>query len=1034
MVQQDADRGAPAFVLTGADGTGFSVSDPWRIDSARGEDRAVRRLPGVLAGTIVRPDDELSWIVLPVGTEDIATRFEATAVAVDVLFDDGRWLSETGLADQYGGGSGAREQGEARRLWPDQWNLRRVDVGSLAGKRVVETVAVLRGSQLRAVTAHVDGVRLSQHRSPAASLEQVDTRRGTHSSHVFSRGNTAPLVGLPHGGVFGLPMTDASAVDWAYTYAASGAERRPALQAFATSHISSPWMKDYGVFQLMPSALRCPDTARASRALTFDRSREDAGAHRYRVEFDGGIIAELTASDFAVALRTTFPGDDGSIVLDHAGLLSDVSIQRDGDVWMLDAALESEGEKPRAFVHVHIADVVATDVRVEAGRLSGFVTVRAGRGPVDAIVGHSSVDVAHARANALRPGGFDAMLAEAARRWQDALDMIVLDGATQDQRVSVMSGLYRTLLYPTKYGEPALDGAGLVSRSPYDGALVNGIVSASNGFWDTYRTAWPLLTLLQPDAVAEHAEGFLAHADLSGWTPRWSAPAAEDCMTGTTFDLVFADLVVKSVGGLDLERGYAAARKNALVPAEDPRVGRKGLVPAIFRGFVSTEVLEGLSWTLDSALNDAGISRIALLLAEERRRHGREVDPDLEAEAEYFAHRSMGYAEVFDRERGFFIGRNADGSWRGDFDPREWGHDYTETTAWGTAFTAPHDGAGLVRLHGGEEALGRALDQMLREPEVASDALHGHYPYVIHEMREARDVRSGMLALSNQPAHHIPFMYMFAGRHDDAHALVHDALTRLFVGSDFGQGYPGDEDNGEMSAWYIFATIGLYPLVPASGTYVLVPPSVQRTKLAPSGGAPIEIVVRRGQIGDRFIRRVRVDGVEWNSISIDHATLARGCLIEFDLSSTPTGWAAHSRPYSASDGHGYREPMRDLAESTRTCGSIRRPELLTDDLGAEAMTFAAGDDVEISLASPTVVSFLTVTAATPDVAALRIDMLDRDGRVHASRRIGEPGFEWAGETRVLRAPGCESGVVSYTLRLIAEGPARLTQIQAFGKA
>ncbi|GGD86152.1 alpha-1,2-mannosidase [Microbacterium murale] len=1019
-------------MLTGADGTGFSDCEPWRIDAARGEDRVVRRLPGVLAGSIVSPGDELAWIVLPVGTEDTETRFEATAVAVDVLFDDGRWLSETGLADQYGGGSGAREQGEARRLWPDQWNLRRISIDSLAGKRVVETVAVLRGSQHRAVTAYVDGVSLSQHRSSAESLQQVDTRRGTHSSPAFSRGNTAPLVGLPHGGVFGLPMTDASAVDWAYTYAASGVDRRPALQAFATSHISSPWMKDYGVFQLMPSALRRPDTGREARALTFDRFREDAGAHRYRVEFDGGIVAELTASDFAVALRTTFPGDDGSIVLDHAGVLSDVDIQQDGDVWMLDAALESEGEKPRTFVHVRIADVATTDVRVEAGRLNGFVTVHAGRVPVDAIVGHSSVDVAHARANALHPGGFDAMLEESARRWQEALDMIVLDGATQDQRVSVMSGLYRALLYPTKYGEPALDRAGLVSRSPYDGALVKGIVSASNGFWDTYRTAWPLLTLLQPDAVAEHAEGFLAHVDASGWTPRWSAPAAEDCMTGTTFDLVFADLVVKSVRGLDLERGYAAARKNALVPAEDPRVGRKGLVPAIFRGFVSTEVLEGLSWTLDSALNDAGISRIALLLAEERHRHGRKADPDLEAEAEYFAQRSMGYAEVFDRERGFFIGRNADGSWRGDFDPREWGHDYTETTAWGTAFTAPHDGAGLARLHGGEEALGRALDQMLREPETASAALHGHYPYVIHEMREARDVRSGMLALSNQPAHHIPFMYMFSGRHDDAHALVHDALSRLFVGSDFGQGYPGDEDNGEMSAWYIFATIGLYPLVPASGTYVLVPPSVQRTKLAPSGGQPIEIVVCGGQIGDRFIRRVRVDGVEWNSISIDHATLARGCVIEFDLSSTATGWAADSRPYSASDGHGNREPMRDLAESTGTRGSIRRPELLTDDLGAEAVTFAADDDAEISLTAPAVVSFLTVTAATPDVAALRIELLDRDGRVHASRHIGEPGFEWPGETRVLRAPGRDSGVVSHALRIIAEGPARLTQIQVFG--
>ncbi|MBM2618589.1 GH92 family glycosyl hydrolase [Actinoplanes sp. LDG1-06] len=966
------------------------------LTAPRDAARVEHTLSGTPVGQTIGPGDELSWLVRPEGTEDVATRWDATAVTVDVRLDDGSRLSGLGLHDQYGGGLSPEAQRDERRLWPDQWNLRRVAIGEVAaGRRIEQVQVVLLGSAQRAVTVQVDSVRLTPRTRRDDVLDQVLTTRGTNSTRAFSRGNTAPLVGVPHGSVFGLPMTDAAAVDWPYTYASTS------LAAFATSHISSPWMRDYGQFQLMPSASADPDPTREGRALAFDRADESAGPHRYAVRLAGGIEAELTAGDAAIALRVT---GAASLILDHSGQLAAAHESAEGATWTLDVTFAAVGEKPENHVHVRVPAAGRSSVRLHEGRLTGHVGV-AGPGPVEAIVGYSAISPEQARSNAVAGGGFDRMLADAERRWREVVGTVELEGATEDQRVSVMSGLYRAFLYPTRYDETTAPGV-VQARSPYDGALVDGPFSASNGFWDTYRTAWPLLTLLDPASAARHADGFLAHGE---WTPRWSAPAAEDCMTGTTFDLVFADLVAKEMDGLDLERGYAAARKNATVPSPDPRVGRKGLIPAIFRGYVSTDTPEGLSWTLDNALNDAGIALLARKLAEQC------DDPDLRAEAEYFARRALGYREVFDRDRGFFIGRDANGRWRDGFDPLEWGRDYTETTAWGTAFTVPHDGAGLAQLHGGEAALGRALDAMRQIPETAEDRLRGHYPEVIHEMREARDVRSGMLALSNQPAHHIPFMYMFAGRHDDAHAVVADARRRLFAGSDFGQGYPGDEDNGEMSAWYVFTTIGLYPLVPASGSYVLVPPAVARTRIAPRGGRPIELRVRSGRPGDPYIRAVHVDGEPWDSVVIDHARLVRGCTVEFDLSPEPTGWAAASRPPSVAA----REPLRDAC----------RPDgPLTDDLGSRAVPLAAGDQVEVAFDAAAEISLLTITVATPLTLDATVELLDGRGQATASRTLHGERFDWPGQTRVFATP---HGAAASGLRLTAHGAAALTQLQAF---
>lgn len=1021
-----------------------------------GGEIALPDLPGARC-LAIRPGDELVYDVLPVaGSGD---RYAATAVTLDLRLDDGTRLS-TGTPpphDQHGTPLDPAAQAADKRLWVDQWNRRTVDLRPWVGRRIDAVLAVV-GATTEATTVFVGDVRVRQAPSgPDDLLGWVDTRRGTHSSDTFSRGNTAPVVSIPHGGVFGLPMTDASAGNWPYRYQMAA----PAIQAFATSHIPSPWIGDRGVFQLMPSASPTPPTGRDARALSFERDTEHAGPDRYEVELDG-VSVVLTAARHAVGLRVRSHSDSLSLVVDHLGEAADARWVVEDEALRLDVLLRDGGDRPDHHVHAVIPDVVSHTLTHADGELRGSVALA--QTEADVIIGVSTIDAGQARVNATTAGTVDDMLREAATAWHRALSAVEVhdpDQVSPDVLRSLAGSLGRVLTYPNAYDEPGPDGPRY--RSPVDGEVRPGSFSATHGFWDTYRTAWPLLGLLAPDRAGALADGFVQHFADAGWVARWSAPGPVDCMTGTTSDTVFAGIAAQGVP-FRLEEAYRSALHHATVPASDARVGRKGLRPGIFRGYVDTRVHEGMSWTLDNAINDASAARLALALLDEA---GAQLGPPalsttavstkitdadvtdtaadtsaridrLTAEADYLARRAFGYRSVFHRGLGFFLGRDEDGGWRvaeADFDPAEWGHDYTETNAWGTAFTAPHDGAGLAELHGGEEALGAALDAFFATPETADPSLVGSYGFVIHEMSEARDVRMGMLGLSNQPAHHIPLTYCFAGRHDEAHRVVVEARDRLFVGSEIGQGYPGDEDNGEMSAWYLFAVLGLYPLVPGTGELVLTPPLLPHVTLHPQGrDHPLEITAENA--GAPYVREVRVDGQVWERVAVPADVLSSARHIAFVLSDEPTGWARDSRPTSISTELGLREPLRDLL--VVEAGGV------TDDRGDTVVVLAAGEQVELALTEPAVVSLYTVTLAgepaglpavpDPVVAAWRLEGVTADGTV-VPLDVREETFDLACQTRPFRTrPDEGGGGAVLAVRLTALSQVELSQIEVFGPA
>ncbi|WIB27398.1 GH92 family glycosyl hydrolase [Curtobacterium sp. MCSS17_015] len=1036
----------PVTAVAARNGVGF-VSQQATLVEQTDPRGTVQVVPG-FAGREVGRADVLTWVwfperSLPEGQTEPAVRdldgfWAATAFALDIVFTDGTRLSEGGARDQYGEPVTPEAQDDARKQWVDQWNRRTVDLSAVAG-RVVDRLEARLGRADRpatvdgsdsAVRGWLDDVRIEPAglRTGAVPpgcrpLDHVRTTRGTHSSGTFSRGNNAPLVGLPHGGVFGLPMTNASDNRWPYAYQEHNrpSDNRPTIQAFATSHLPSPWMADRGVFQVMPSPLVSPDVDRAARALGFDHVDELDGPHRYRVTLDEGVAAEMTAGEFALAWRFT---GIRSVVLDHHGVLRSCSVRLEDGTAVVDALLDDRAETPPHHVYVRIAHAVADNTAFVDGELRGWIEVA---GDTDVLLGISTVSAEDAVANLAAAGDFDTMREHAEERWVAELDVLRVEGATEDQLVSLYSGLYRAFLYPTRAGETALDGTPR-HRSPYGDVLtepirdepgpevVDGPLTTTNGFWDTYRTAWPLLALLTPDTAADLAEGVVGHFADGGWTPRWSAPGAEDVMTGTTSDTVFADLVAKGVDGFDVEQAYRSAVRNATVPARDRRVGRKGSLPGLFRGYVDTATGEGMSWTLDAAINDWGVAVLARVMAERAAAAGDAGgEARYRAEHEWFARRSLQYRNVFDRERGFFIGRTPDGCWRDDFDPDVWGSDYTETNAWGTMFTAPHDGAGVVDLHGGPAAFDEAFARFSERRETGGTEHSGSYGFAIHEMTEARDIRMGMLGLSNQPAHHIPFFPMFTGRHDDAHRIVRECLDRLFVGSDLGQGYPGDEDNGEMSAWYVFATIGLYPLAPSTGTYVLVPPSVRRTVLRPPGNGSPTVIETTGT--GRFIAAVTVDDEPWESISIPHAVVVGASRIVVALSETPVGWAADTRPTSASEHHGYRDTPDDVLPVGVSP--------LTDDTGLTRVALAAGESVVVPV-TVAAASLVTVTAAEAGRSSWRITLRDADDRVVHQLDAQDEEFVWAGQTRVFPFAG---GVSAGTLSFEAVTPVTLTQLQ-----
>ena len=1013
----------------------------------------------------VAADTQLSYTVFPVLDSDLS--YPATYVAVDLLLDDGSLLSAHGPRDAYGYGATARAQGESDVLVPNQWNSVTVDVGGLPGlaDRTVDQVLLSYsnpdGSGSTAFSGWVDDVRIDAApvRDTAAGLvSHVDTRRGTNSSTSYSRGNNVPATAVPNGFNFFVPMTNGGSEGTLYEYSRQNSSQNlPELEGIGISHEPSPWMGDRNQLAVLPSLSATPTSTLTDRELAFTHANETARPDLYEVAFENGITTAVTPTDHAGVYRFEFPtaATVGSVLVDEVAGDSGLAVDAEGVLtgWVDNGSGLSAG-RSRMFVYGAFdsrptTTGAATGDRAASARFAAF-DVSSDK-DVELRIATSFISLDQAKANLdLEATGrtFDDVQQAARDAWNDRLGVIEVEGATDVERTTLYSNLYRLNLYPNsqfentgtaadpdyRYASPVAPKTGAATATTTNAKVVAGKVYVNNGFWDTYRTVWPLYSLLYPDVAQELVDGFVQQYRDGGWVARWSSPGYADLMTGTSSDASFAEAYLAGALSTDVALdAYDAALKNATVLPTSEAVGRKGLDTSIFLGYTQESTHQSASWGLEGFINDFGIGEMAAALA---------VDPatpadrvaQLEEEARYFQARSKNYVNMFNSEAQIFTSRNADGTFNGDasFDKTAWGGAYTEASGWTFGFHAPYDVDGLAALYGGRSGLLADLDEFFATPETASHS-------GIHEAYEARDVRLGMLGMSNQVAHHIPYVYAAAGGASKTQELVREITQRLFAGSDIGQGYLGDEDNGEMSSWYVFSALGLYPLEVGSGDYTIGSPVFDEATVHLPGG-DLLVTAPGASSGKVYVDGVSIDGTPVTDTLVDGDLLRDGGTLAFSMSDTPSTWGDKDLGEQL-------DVPQTLVDATKAgYGTLTATDgtavgALSDDNSRSTVHVADGTTelVWTSASGPVVVDQYTLTNAggtgTAPAAWTLEGSLDGQAWAPVDTRTSE-AFRWSTQTRPFAISAQPKAYTSYRLSLsAAQGAALdLAEVELFATA
>ncbi|TWT78916.1 Glycosyl hydrolase family 92 [Planctomycetes bacterium CA13] len=701
---------------------------------------------------------------------------------------------------------------------------------------------------------------------------------GTDSEVSFSNGNTYPAVATPFGMTFWTPRTG-DETGWIYQYKADR------MRGFHATHQPSPWMGDYGNFGVMPfTGVASPELPSSA----FSHDTEESKAYYYGVTLeDSDIRAEMTATTRCSVMRFRYPDQSrawvhldtyapGSFEADEeAGIIKGVGPFNRGGV---------EGDFGCRFV-AHFSVPIRSIYRSPDGHWVAVELELPASSTAEVKFGTSFISHEQATVNLNREIGeksFDDVVAVSKAVWNKRLNVIDIEGASQDQRITFYSNLYRALLFPRILHEEN-EAGDLVHYSPYSGKVEPGEMYGDNGFWDTFRAVYPLLSIIDPEINASMVRGWINAYKEGGWFPKWASPGYRDCMIGTHVESVIADALCKGINDFDLEAAAEASIKDATALSDNNAYGRKGLKSYLERGYVaSDETGEATARTLEFAYDDWCVALVCKYAGRT------DVIPQL-------LERAQNYRNVFDPKVGLMRGRQADGSWRPDFKADEWGGPFTEGCSWHYSWSVLHDMPGLIELMGGDKAFVAKLDAMLAaEPTFGV----GHYGGVIHEMTEMVACKMGQYAHGNQPVHHVLYLYNFAGEPWKTAAPVRQVVDTLYgPGPD---GYCGDEDNGQMSAWYLFSTLGFYPVCPGKAGYVIGSPRFPKATIHLPGGG--DFVIEASGVSDKaiHIEEARIDDQSLSRSWIKHEEIAAGSTLSFKMSEQPNkswGTSPADRPF-----------------------------------------------------------------------------------------------------------------------------------------
>jgi predicted alpha-1,2-mannosidase len=729
-------------------------------------------------------------------------------------------------------------------------------------------------------------------------VDLVNPLMGTDSEFKLSNGNTYPAIARPWGMNFWTPQTAKMGDGWCYAYDSYK------IRGFKQTHQPSPWINDYAAFSIMPvtGELKFKEDDRES---WFSHKAETVQPHFYKVYLaDYDVTTEFTPTDRAVAFRFTFPENDNSYVVvdgfDGGSMVKIIPEERK----IIGYCQNNHGGVPANFRNHFVAvfdkdfetvktwkeDIISDSKNAEGFHAGGVVGFKTKKGEVVNVkIASSFISLEQAELNLNREIGnktFEEIKTEGEATWETELSKIKIEGGTEAEQKTFYSCLYRTLLFPRKFYEFDANNQ-IVHYSPYNGKVLPGYMFTDNGFWDTFRAVFPFFTLMYPELNSQIMEGLVNTYKESGWLPEWASPGHRSCMIGSNSASLIADSYLKGIRGYDIEILYEAILKNTRGYNEEvTSVGRLGAEEYNHLGYVpyNMGIRENTARTLEYAYADYCIWKLATELEKPQE------------EIDLFKKRARNYRNVFDPEVKLMRGKNENGEFQSPFSPYKWGDAFTEGNSWHYTWSVFQDIEGLKQLMGGDKEFISMLDSVFVVPPIFDESYYGQ---VIHEIREMQIAGMGNYAHGNQPIQHMIYLYNYTSEPWKAQKWSREVLTKLY--SYHPDGYCGDEDNGQTSAWYVFSAMGFYPVCPGTDEYVFGSPLFDKVTLQLENGNEFVIQAKNNSPENVYVDDLQVNGKGYNKNYIKHSTILNGGRIDFSMSASPNksrGTQKESFPYS----------------------------------------------------------------------------------------------------------------------------------------
>jgi predicted alpha-1,2-mannosidase len=707
------------------------------------------------------------------------------------------------------------------------------------------------------------------HAAPQSAVDLVNLLQGTNSTMEFSRGNTLPIAALPFGMGHWTLQSHAD-TPWMFQ---PGVRR---IQGLRCTHQLSPWLDDYGYATFLPFKGDIHPEA-GSRASSYDFEAAHLRPYslqlfllRYRAH------VELVPTERCAVLTAKFDEVERA---EAPGLLFDIpdttgEIKPDAAHHTISfTSKKNAGGVPENFATYYVLAFPGPwesfEVKQVRGHQVGVVRFRAGQS-IEAKIGTSFISFEQAALNIEKEIGSSSVVAlrvAGAARWNEHLHRVEIEGASKDQQRTFYSCMYRALLFPRIWHEPNERGE-MHHFSAFNGKVMPGVMYADHGYWDVYRAWYPLMSILFPERLGEILQAWVNAYKEGGWLPQFPSPGYRACMTGSLIDSVFGDAAAKGLPGFNLAEAYEGLKKQATTPGEPAKgFGRVGVEDYLKLHYIPADrIPQSMAETVDAAYGDFCIAQVAKAL-------------DKQEDYAMFMKRSENWRELFDPKTKFLRGKNEDGSWETPFDPFTWGSPYVEGGAWQHRWDAPQNIPGMIEAMGGKAASAAALEEMVMIQPIFNVGVYGAE---IHEMSEMAAVPFGQYAQSNQPSHHMLYLFAHAERPDRTQFWVRRVMQELYTADNF----PGDEDTGSMAAWFILSALGFYQVCPGKPEYTLGSPLFTRATIHLEGNKTFTVEAAGNKPDAMFVRSVSLNGQPHTSQTLEHAAIMKGGTMRFNMASS----------------------------------------------------------------------------------------------------------------------------------------------------